>query len=84
MQQVIVYRNPGEAAVWNWIMNGSGGYVIIWIMCAVIAFFICSIFDAKLSRLINRWPYSAYWLLIPFILFTSFIFKIVLFLLTYL
>lgn len=41
MQQIIVYRNPGEAAVWDFIMSANG-----FVFMVSVAFMFCTILVA--------------------------------------
>ena len=52
--EVIMYRNPGEAAIWDWILNGSGGNVILWGLCAFVVFLL---FAGNQRRLEYFHPY---------------------------
>lgn len=51
--QIIVYRSPGEAAIWDWIINGSGGYVIVWALCAFVVAIVLFYLEDRIIRLEN-------------------------------
>ena len=76
--EIIVYRNPGEAALWDWVMNGSGGNVIVWLACAVLVFFAYAIFEREFNRIHKFWT-VAFFLVMPTV-----VYKIVIYILTYL
>lgn len=57
-QEVIIYRNPAEAALWDFIMSAFGSHMAVWIVCAFVVFGLLHLNTNILRRLPN-------WLLNP-------------------
>lgn len=54
MQQIIVYRNPVEAAMWNSVTSAE----FVPIMCGIIAFFVVFLItQAVFDKLVYNWFY---------------------------
>ncbi len=59
--EVIVYRNPAEAALWDFITSTTGSNLVLWLVCAaIVGVAFLHIEGAKLRRLPE-------WLLKPWV-----------------
>ncbi len=57
MQEVIVYRNPMEAAIWNGIMNSDFPIILFCVLMLVIS---VGLFALQNKFIINKWWYNKY------------------------
>lgn len=54
MQEVIVYRNPMEAAIWNSIMSSGALFPV---MCGVVVFFVAFLIINGVAERYVGWNY---------------------------
>ena len=38
MQEIIIYRNPAEAAIWNMLLSDVGFALIVWLIVFLVSF----------------------------------------------
>jgi hypothetical protein len=71
MQEIIVYRNPGEKAIWDFFLSANG---FIFMVCAFVL--ICSIIfvDSKIPwHIKKKLPYLSLWISLVITTFVAYL-----------
>ena len=58
MQEVIIYRNPLEAAIWSSLMNGGFVVVLVFILAALVGVGVYTQIERLVSRSRRRYGYT--------------------------
>lgn len=56
--EVVVYRSPAEAALWDFVTSASGSAIVLWLICAFVVYIAGAASENTIRRLPN-------WLLKP-------------------